>query len=167
MEDVNFIEFYKMYNKKLAAYVYAVVQDFEAAQDVLQETWIALWAKWNPEQLKKIDNLYAYTVGISRIYIIKHLQEKNKRLRKYDYVLMIDIERFCPDEFKRIVSTIMLKEITRFMNKQDAPLAKIFKMYFLDGLNSVEIGKDLGIPAATVRTHIRKIRNLIKQKFDR
>lgn len=164
--NIIYKQFYLKYNESLASYIFNMVNFTEVANDILQETWFVLFEQWKTEKLIKIDNIYAYTVGISKNIFKKYLRNRDHyHFEKHRDNIIVHLRKSDLGGIERLIDEEFIFKISDYISNLNPPLPEIFNMYFMEGHNSRVIGKSLGIPDSTVRTYIRRIRRMIFSKF--
>lgn len=80
--EEEFVALFAANQRKLHAYILAMVIDANAAADILQETNIVLWQKFN--QFETGTNFFAWGRGIARIAILRYRQKTSRRIVPVD-----------------------------------------------------------------------------------
>ena len=152
-------EFATSYRRRVFAVVLARLGDFDAAQDVTQETLLRVLGALRAGRLEHPDKLGAFVCGAARNLASNHL-----RARRHDADVRLstlvskeeDPEQQCSQHEHAVLARQALGAL-------DLVDRKILLWSLVDGLVSDEIGRRLGLRAATVRQ--RKLRALQKARL--
>ncbi|HKP32095.1 MAG TPA: RNA polymerase sigma-70 factor [Chitinophagaceae bacterium] len=135
----------------------------ELASDVVQEVFIKIWNY--RAKLPEINNIKNFIFVVARNQIITDL--RRKALVSYNVNEDADVaedESFLPD------NQLSLKQVRAIVNdaiEQLTPQQKIaFKLSRNEGLSYAEIAKQMELSPLTVKTHISKAIQSIRQYLD-
>jgi RNA polymerase sigma-70 factor, ECF subfamily len=151
-------DLYEEYEEKLNGYALKLVRDPHTADDLVQETFIRVLG-----HLLLLEQLDPHQRRGWLYQTLKNLFLDRCRARLREAALM---EQFAleaephsePDEGDVAADLFALAP---------APYRQLLEMRYAMGLNSREIGKELGIPAATVRSRLHlAIKKLRKRKSE-
>lgn len=132
----------------------AMLRDDEDAADAISDTILICWEKMG--QLKKTEFFKTWMTRIlinqcndilrqrKKVYPVEEVEEVPAKLEEYDNVEWMETMK-CLDEKYRLVMIL----------------------YYVNGLNTEEIGSVLHIPASTVRTRLARGRSQIAAAFCR
>ncbi len=152
------------YADKIYGFAYSKTHDHGKAEDLSQEILLQLCKK-RADGHADIDNMDAYIWRIS-YYTWANFLRKNKPAwdavggsEQLDSVaddedIEADYER--RELYERLRREVMYLSRTR---------REITVMYYYDGLRGEEIAARLGIPAATVRWHMRETKQILKERL--
>lgn len=141
--------------------------------DLYQDTMLKLWEQ--ADQLNKNDSLKSYALSVSI------LMWKNKR-RKFAWRRRIaafeSYEKHMEDAGDRMAGrpadnpeeTFLQKEMTEFVQRQVQALPEKYRtviyLYYSAGLKIWEIADCLQIPENTVKSRMRKAKDILKTKLE-
>ena len=141
--------------------------------DLYQDTMLKLWEQ--ADQLNKNDSLKSYALSVSI------LMWKNKR-RKFAWRRRIaafeSYEKHMEDAGDRMAGrpadnpeeTFLQKEMTEFVQRQVQALPEKYRtviyLYYYAGLKIREIADCLQIPENTVKSRMRKAKDILKTKLE-
>ena len=80
--EEEFLRLFAGSQRRLHAYILALVFDANAAADILQETNIVLWQKF--EQFEPGTNFFAWAREIARIAVLRYRQKSSTRISSID-----------------------------------------------------------------------------------
>ncbi|MCL4200049.1 RNA polymerase sigma factor [Patescibacteria group bacterium] len=152
-----FEELVNRYQKKLLSFVFSIVWDEAAAQDVVQETFISLY-----KTIDRIDTekkFSAYLFSITRNYAISYLRSRKVHapLEAAEKVAGGDSPELrleVNDENKRIQEALDII---------DNKYKQVIMLYYFDDLSYEEIADRLGVPVNTVRTHLKRAKEALRR----
>jgi len=152
------------YAKKIYGFAYSKTRDTFEADDLSQEIVLALCGIAFPE--KQIDNMDAYIYKICRYTWSKYLR-KNKPHR--ESLCGNECIDFVEDDCS-VENDFIAAELCDKLRREIMYLGKIRReaiiLFYYDGKSGEEISAFLGIPAATVRWHLHKAKNELKERFE-
>lgn len=150
-------ELFKYNYRPLCLYALHYISDTGQAEDVVQESFAALWEKM--EAGTAITNKRAYLYMTVRNRCLEHLRRKGiktESLKPYDTYGIID------DDDAQERSQVEARLWTAIDSLPDK-CREVFLMSKRDGLKYEEIADELGISANTVRNQISKALKMIKE----
>lgn len=159
--DMNaFNEMVEYYNKTLFYIALARTNDEVISKEAVQDTFICLYL-----HIKKLKNVKNFNSWIIKI-LINNCKKKYKKRNivevSYD---SLDNEYFSHDEydFENIVNDIDFFELINILNEDDRT---IMALYYKDNYSTKEISEILGMNENTIRTRMRRAREIIKKNVD-
>jgi len=158
MDTETFKEVFIPYHQKLYKIAYRLVQDYDIAQDLIQETYIKLWNQ--REKWESIKNTEAYAVVIIRNVCIDYLnKQKNKHFLKNGQTnLVASFE-------ENYETTSEVNYIKKIVDKLPEKQRLVFWMKHWDGASNEEIEESLQLTAANLRVLLSRARKTIKEQF--
>jgi len=139
---------------------YAVLRNSHDAEDVVQEVFLKLYRSrgWD-----KIEDQRAYLSRVTWRVAVDHLP------KAAGGGLALDVESPSRDETpeQAAVQSNWAAVVHRLMDALPEELRQPLALSAVDDLKSFEIAKILGIPEGTVRTRVKKAREILKQKLAR
>lgn len=151
---MEFEEIYKTYWDRIFRLCMGFVNDYDAAQDLAQETFIIVWQK-----LETFRNESAIGTWIFRIASNNCLRqiEKQKRFPKSELPIHLSEEK-----------QSSLEPRIQFLYKCIAELPETERIIIsleLEDVRQAEIAKIIGLSEANVRVKIHRIKEKLTQKF--
>jgi RNA polymerase sigma-70 factor (ECF subfamily) len=143
---------YDNYSAALYGVIFRIVQDENAAADVLQESFLKIWSHFSYYDKTK-GKLFTWLVNIARNLAIdttrsKGFKNQNKNLDVENIVIHIDAHKstsFNPEH-------IGLKAL---LDKLRPEQRNIIDLAYFGGYTQMEIAEALKIPLGTVKTRMR------------
>ncbi|QNL51750.1 RNA polymerase sigma-70 factor [Olivibacter sp. SDN3] len=155
---------YDKYWEGLFLYTMRIVKDAGDAEDLVQESFMALW-RMNTK-LGQIQSLKAYLFAVARNKALKHIQAN---VQKLDYV--DSLVQYFSDKSENPEEKVVLKELNAFIDHEIDKLPEKMKEVFLlsrkEHLSYKEIAERLGISDETVRKQIHRSLKYLKTKINR
>jgi RNA polymerase sigma factor (sigma-70 family) len=151
-DEVAFSYLYDNYNAALNGVVYAMVNDFAIAEDILQEAFLKIW-----------NNIHAYDATKGKLYtwmrkITHNLTLDTLKSNQHKYQKKVLGDEMVVANVSVSNSVFSKMEAADFRKKLDALDQKqrtIIDMSYFQGYTQEEIAVALGMPVGTVKTKIR------------
>ena len=160
MNEIEFTQLVKTYNKLIFTVCHHFVTDFQEVENLTQDTFLTAY--------KVIDNF----VGDNhKAWLVKIATNKCKDYLKSSYVKttsVVEDERFLQiKDDKTIQSTIEWNERITFVknacNSLGEPYEEVAVLYFIEDKSYSEIATQLNIPLKTVQTRSYRARNKLRE----
>lgn len=157
-----FNSLYDNYSPALYGVILKIVYSEEAAQDVLQESFIKIWRNFDKFDRAK-GTLFTWLLNVSRNTAIdynrsKYVKGKNQMVNTY-----VNIEHKQAENVNH--DNIGLQEV---ITKLKTEYIEVLDIIYFKGYTQEEASKALDIPLGTVKTRARtalqKLRELLKEK---
>ncbi|MDR2147373.1 MAG: sigma-70 family RNA polymerase sigma factor [Tannerella sp.] len=161
MTSESFKEKYFSLHKKLYRVAFAILDNEEDAEDIVQETYCKLWDK--RLQLVAVESPEAYSVTMVKNLCMDFL-DKHKMLRIDD----MKESEFQPvsDRFEEdFDSREMLDRVKIILKTLPEKQHKVLKLSCFAGYGNEEIEKITGESAANVRILLMRAKNTVKEKL--
>ncbi|HTA82555.1 MAG TPA: sigma-70 family RNA polymerase sigma factor [Bacteroidia bacterium] len=154
---------YDNYSNALLGVVYRIVDDKEAAEDILQEVFVKIWQKISQYDRSK-GKLFTWLINIARNAAIDSTRVKGyatkSKIQSIDNSVRSINKQY---NVSTQVDHIGLRNIVEKMKPEFRVL--IDKLYF-EGYTQEEAAEELNMPLGTVKTRIRaaisELRDLMK-----
>lgn len=148
-------ELYRRYREELLRFAKNMTQETAMAEDLVQETFYR--ALKNREMLEELDE----SQGRAWLYrTLKNHYRDLLRHQKYETVAEPDGEAGSEAEGYGEVGTEAL------LAALPPEERRLFRMRYLEGYNSSELGEMFGIPPATVRMRLSAARKKLKREWE-
>jgi len=167
----SFEKLYERFSGVLFSTAYRVLNNSEAAEDVLQDVFVQIWDKaplYDPARGKPL----TWAVTLTRNKSIDRLRGLQRRNRLHDDV---EKESATFDQFDDRSSLDAVTGIERAqmvraaIEKLSTEQRKALELAFFSGLTQTEIAEQLGEPLGTVKARIRRgmmrLRELIEPQM--
>jgi len=151
---------YDNYSAALLGVIYRIIDDREAAEDILQEVFVKIW-----KSIASYDNtkgkLFTWLINIARNAAIDSTRAKNYNVKKQ--IQSIDNSVRSVNRQYNVttqIDHIGLKAIVEKLRPEYRVL--VDKLYF-EGYTQEEAAEELDIPLGTVKTRIRAAINQLRE----
>lgn len=153
-----------LYHRRLTRFIGIYISSPSDVEEVLSDTFIALWE--NRKNLMDVKNFNAYIYGIARFKAISFSRKKQ--------IETVDVEDYPVDIFFRtettplddIISREAIEKINAAINSLPERTRTTFKLIREDKLMYKDVAEILGISVKTVEAHmgkaIRKLREALR-----
>lgn len=156
-EVFAFEQLVKRYQRKLLGFVFHIIHDEQSAQDIVQESLINLYKTIDRVDVRK--KFSAYVFSIARNTAISYIR-KNKKQVPLDDILVSQEEESLYDQITQAEQSHTIEEA---LAQVPVNYRKAIQLYYFDDLSYEEVGKTLKLPVNTVRTHLRRGKDLLKR----
>lgn len=151
------------YHKKLCVYALSLCQDYELAEDIIQNVFLKIWKK--REKINKTRRLSSFLYRSVYNEFIDQYRQTKKVLpleKKHIDALSSMLDEEKNSDIDKLV-LIVNKEIENLPNK----CKKVFLLSKKEGLTNFEIADYLKITVKSVEAHITKGYKILKQKISK
>ena len=145
--EVNIADLFESSRDRLFRYALSLCKTIEQADDLIQETFLRAMA--NAQTLAGM-NEYQRDAWLKRVLRNRFFDDCRARKRAND--VAIEMIRHA----KRPSGNTGLTEFGDILDRVPDRFRDVFEKRYRFGMNSTEIGRDLEIPAATVRSHLHQ-----------
>lgn len=178
---LNFQNFYKNQKPKLIWYISKYTKDTDVAEDHVEDAFIQ--ALLNIETYKRPDeggaqvNTWIYKIAEN---IVKKVHKDNERLPTdsidKDLSINFNLANIIPyndsktstEEYNIFVKKAnIIKNTIHELPEKDSKYKKVLIMRELEGMAYKEISDELNINLSTIKSQIKKGRNIIKRKVEK
>ena len=157
-EERAFNEVMKQHTEYLLQIAYLYVKDWQAAEDIVQETFLSYYAKF--EQFEERSSLKTYLVRItinkSKDYL-KSWRYRKLSLTNQFFGAKKDSARAIHQEERNDIATAVLG--------LSIHLREVVIHYYYEELSVLEVASLLGLSDNTVKTRLRRARQLLKDQL--
>lgn len=158
---------FKKYHLALFYFARQYLDNSQAAEDIVAETFITLWRKRNDFNCLPAIKSFLYT-AVKNACLNQLKQERRHAAshKEIEYLSGRQEEYFADH---RLIKAELLHKIWQDIEQLPPVRRRIFKMLYLEGLNSFEVARTLQISVDTVRVQkaraLHTLRTLIKQRL--
>lgn len=145
----------KRYQRPLYSFVNKIVKDDSQSDDVVQETFFKIY-----KSIERIDidrKFSTYAFEIAKNTAISYLRS----LKKYISIDQIEIE-FEDTSFDKLIADSQKEKVKKALLNLPQKYQEVIRLYYFSDLSYKEIGKKLGLPVNTVRTHLSRAKKSLK-----
>lgn len=161
MQASDFKQLFLPCHRKLFSVAYRLMSNAQAAEDMVQETFLKLWMQ--RDKMEKVDNPEAYSITVlRRIFYDKmrvgHLQEVDKDVGSLQVSSSQNISKQLEeaDEYQRVRLLI---------NHLPEPQARIMLMRDIEDRSFDEISTETGLTEVNIRSILSRARKKIREQI--
>ncbi len=162
-------EFYPLMHA-LYNFAFHLVYDEEAANDLVQETFLKAYRFI--ESYQEGTNAKAWLFKILKNAFINDYRKKSRQPSRVDFDDISgyhDTEESGPTEYvdlrQEVFSGLMGDEVTRALNELPVDFRTVILLCDIEDFSYEEIAKIIDIPIGTVRSRLHRARNILKEKL--
>lgn len=153
---------FKQHYEPLCGFVFGIVKDYDASEDVIQELFVKFWGKQNdiPDDISIKAYFYRAARNMALNYI-RHSEIKND-FNLFNREVMSDAKENIDNPAE---TNELQKMIIQAVNKLPPERKKIFLMSREDGLKYKEIANELNISIKTVENQMGKALSTLRTEL--
>ena len=168
-----FLEITRRYRNQITNYVYRMLDDYDRAVDLAQETFVRVWVNAGRYQATYSFSTYIYKIA-HNLAISELRQRKRRRTIQFptffsdkdNEEMEVEIE----DRKQPLADDVMIgDERRRAVSRAIASLPEKYRaalvLWHIEEKSYDEISEVLGLPVGTVKSRINRARNLLKEKL--
>ena len=161
MQASDFKQLFLPCHRKLFSVAYRLLSNAQAAEDMVQETFLKLWMQ--RDKIEKVDNPEAYSITVlRRIFYDKmrarHLQEVDKDVGSLQVSSSQNISKQLEeaDEYQRV---------RQLITHLPEPQARIMLMRDVEDFSFEEISIETGLTEVNIRSILSRARKKIREQI--
>lgn len=149
-------QLYEKYSRKMMGVCMRYAENYEEAQDVLQDGFIKLF-----EKLDSYSGSGSFEGWMRRLFVNTALDayRKNKQERQ---TLDIDDVGYFLSEKELVTDKIAAEDLLKILQKIPTGYRAVFNMYAIEGYSHKEIGEMLGISESTSKSQYSRAREFLR-----
>ncbi len=159
----EFLELYSSHYPRLQFYVTALLPTANDASDVLQETSMVLWRKFDTFELGT--NFFAWACKIARFQVMKCRERQGRSARLFDTTLLEKLaDEACDERFVRGVPLVALENCLGKLSESDRSL---IRRRYQPNASVQQLASDVGRTANSLSKSLGRIRRVLLECLDR
>lgn len=153
---------YKEYFEPLCAFVFGVLKDYDASEEIVQNLFVKLWIKRNRIPINTSVKSYLYQAAKNAsLNLISHIKVKEK-YKQYNQEVIVSSEgNFTNPAEENDLSNTVQQAIDKLPTKRK----EIFLMSRNEGLKNREIAEHLNISIKTVENQMGKALSTLRTEL--
>ena len=172
-DEAAFQEIVRRYRNQITNYVYRMIDDYDRAVDIAQETFVRVYMNMERYQATYSFSTYIYRIA-HNLAITELRQRKRRRLIPLPTFFSDkdseEVEVDLPDQGQVLADEAMIaSERRQAVTTAIASLPEKYRAALvlcdLEEKSYEEISEVLGLPTGTVKSRINRARNLLKEKL--
>ena len=161
MQASDFKQLFLPCHRKLFSVAYRLMSNAQAAEDMVQETFLKLWTQ--RDQMEKVDNPEAYSITVlRRIFYDKmragHLQEVDKDVGSLQVSSSQNIS-------KQLEEADEYQYVRLLITHLPEPQARIMLMRDIEDRSFEEISTETGLTEVNIRSILSRARKKIREQI--
>ena len=161
MQASDFKQLFLPCHRKLFSVAYRLMSNAQAAEDMVQETFLKLWMQ--RDKMEKVDNPEAYSITVlRRLFYDKmragHLQEVDKDVGSLQVSFSQNIS-------KQLEETDEYQRVRLLINHLPEPQARIMLMRDVEDRSFDEISIATGLTEVNIRSILSRARKKIREQI--
>jgi len=153
---------YDHYSHALMGLILHVVKDREAAEELLQETFVKVWNNFNSYDNKK-GRLYTWMLNIARNLAIDKTRSNEYKLSQQTQNIENSVNSVNREHQSEFESELLdLKDLVQKLRPEQKELIDL--IYFF-GYAQAEAAEKLKVPLGTVKTRVRSAIGTLRKYF--
>ncbi|WP_016957727.1 sigma-70 family RNA polymerase sigma factor [Catenovulum agarivorans] len=153
-----FVELFEADKNRLYAYIYAYMMDKAAADDVFQETSVALWKDFEKFELGTNFSKWANGIAFNRVRDYRYAHKKYTLGFSEDFLQEFSDKVATPETFNLSQQEKKWWHLEQCCSMLPAPLQQIYQRFYVNNLNAQELADETGRSIYAIRKAIRKLR---------
>jgi RNA polymerase sigma-70 factor (ECF subfamily) len=159
----EFLELYSSHYPRLQFYVTALLPTANDASDVLQETSMVLWRKFDSFELGT--DFFAWACKIARLQVLKFREGQGRSVRLFDASLLETLAVEAGDE--TLVCSVPLQALENCLSKLSELDRLLIRRRYQPGTTVQQLAADLGRSANSLSKSLGRIRRTLLECIDR
>ena len=147
----SFEQIYRYFSPGLLAYVTTIVNDREAAGDLVQDLFFTIWT--NRRSLSAVGNIGHYLYSSIKNNAVRYVTKRNRTVPAVNE----DLERITLDTMspeRSFIAREQLQELQAAINELPYKCRLVFRLVKEDGLKYKDVAQLLEISVKTVEAHM-------------
>ncbi len=159
----EFLELYSSHYPRLQFYVTALLPTANDASDVLQETSMVLWRKFDTFELGT--NFFAWACKIARFQVLKYRERQGRAARLFDTNLLETLAVEACDE--NGACGVPLQALENCLTKLSDVDRSLIRRRYQPGTTVQQLAADVGRTANSLSKSLGRIRRALLECIDR
>lgn len=153
----EFVELYSRYYPRLQFYVMALMPTVNDASDVLQDTSLVLWRKF--DSFQSGTNFFAWACKVARLQAMKYRERQGRSARVFELGVLEKLA----DEAGRddLISTLPLQALEHCLKKLSDEDSSLIRKRYQPGMTVKRLASDIGRTANSLSKSLGRIRRAL------
>ena len=155
MDKQEFLKLLAANYQRINSYIFCMVPNQADSEDIMQETIILMWEKF--DQYVPDSNFIAWALTIAKFKILSYLRDASRSKVHFDDSVVEMIESTSMSKQNNENMSDKIAAIKKCIEKLPVNERKIIQLKFSRGLDNNKLSKSLGISTATIYRRLSKI----------
>jgi RNA polymerase sigma-70 factor (ECF subfamily) len=164
--DVGALEaLYERHGRALFSLALRMLADYQAAEEVVQETFLKLWQR--PDQYRpERGRLLSWLLGVAHNGAVDRLRRRRLEQRYNADPRLVEFGSPPSDPQDKFIDTLRGEAIARAIRALPEAQRQAVELAYLRGMTQVEIADFLGQPLGTVKTRLRLAMQKLRESVE-
>lgn len=159
----RFVQLFAREQRRVHAYIGALLPSRTDADDVMQETSIALWRKWS--QFDEGRDFFRWACGVAHIEVLRHRRKHATSRLFFNEDIMGEIAEEVLNQSD--VAAARSAALAECLQKLREPDRRLVEHRYGAGVTTLQAAADLGRPPSTVYKALARIRRSLMECIQR
>lgn len=160
-DETAFNQLYEKYDKKLAGYIYARINNHKEAEDLIATIWEKIITNLQDFKGKYNKSFESWLFTIAKNTLYNHYKSSHHR---YPLVSIDAVKEIISPGVENIYDDFQYKNICKLIETLPKHQSKILYLKYFKELKNHEIAKKLNVSEKTIAAHLsRALKNLFKK----
>lgn len=163
MDEASFKRLFLPLHPKLYRIAFALTNNVQDAEDLLQEAYCKLWDK--RKELKGIENHEAFCVTLVRNMCLDFLRSPVQRRRWEEVNDAVSIHNTSPES--ELIEQDRMRIINKIINELPENQRLVLRLRGVDNCSAEEVERITGLSAINIRVLLSRARKTIREQFEK
>lgn len=165
----EFVVLMTRHQRRIWWFINSLLPAASDADDVLQETSLVLWRKW--DQFDRDREFISWACGIARLQVFKFVRENKAKRKHLNEVLLAEIADVAERKIQNLSRVeVRLKALKDCIQRLDQEERQLIEKKYDNALSAKRIADDLDRPLVTVYKVLARVRlklvNCVNRKIE-
>lgn len=146
---------YDRYGRLAFALAYRVTGDAAAAEEIVQDAFVAVWSRADSFDVVKSTNVRGWVLSIVHNRSIDYRRRETDRGPRRSPLESVEQELSTPDAWNEVAATLDAEEVRLAVSNLPSEQRRLIELSFFDGLTHAEIADREQQSLGTVKSRIR------------
>ncbi len=161
-QESSFKKVFEMLYPSNLYYAFQITQDQSAAEDIVEESFVKIWAKRGQMENIKVLKSYLYVTIRNGAFNWQNLRKRQNNMEK-------DLEMFGEHSDRSVLEGIVhaevLQQIYTVLDRLPTACRRIMRMAYIEGMTTRKIAETLKLTVGTIKTQRTKGISVIRKNL--
>jgi RNA polymerase sigma-70 factor (ECF subfamily) len=159
----EFVELFTRHQRRLFLYILAQIANPVEAEEILQETNLVIWKKY--DQFQPGTSFFAWSSRIARLEVLRFLDRRQRDRKRFRPELVEQLAEEALDDAPRLEER--RQALTVCLGKLTPRDRRLIEQRYAPGENGKRLAEQLGRPANSVYQSLARIRRMLWECINR